>query len=138
MRAQLLLPVLVAIQLPACATTPAPLEEQRLWARFDCQRISQNPGLQAALEQSRAICVPRAEAAAISGTAAMPVGYGLGGAIASGISQGVTGNQISRATMSSCMAEQGWTLRTLTEHEAVCPVPPPPPMASRPSTTAKR
>lgn len=62
----------------------------------------------------------------MSGTAAMPTGRGLGGAIVSGIDKGITGNRIGDLTMTSCMAEYGYQRMTPSEFEGRCPKPPPP------------
>lgn len=120
MRAAVVLAVGVAAQIMGCTQTPDPSVEQPAWARFDCRMRDDGPEIHALFEQAQAICAPRAEAAAIAGTSGMPVGHGLAGAIASGISSGIAQGQISRATLSSCMAEQGYTLRTRSQHDELC------------------
>jgi hypothetical protein len=97
-----------------------PPEEQKVFGRLDCQRAEGNPMVQQQFEQARTICLGRAQAAAIAGTAAMPTGHGLGGAIASGIQQGMAQREIGENTAISCMAEQGYIQRTRAEHEAAC------------------
>ncbi len=62
----------------------------------------------------------RAEAAAVAGTTAIPVGYGVGGAIASGIQRGTAQNQIAIATAKSCMGEYGYIFRTRDQHITAC------------------
>lgn len=97
------------------------IEDPVGWGRFDCERVADRPELHQVAEQAKAICGPRAEAAAIAGTAAMPSGYGLGGAIAAGVNQGMTARQINDATLRSCMAEQGYVLSRKSEFDARCP-----------------
>ena len=97
-----------------------PPEEQKVFGRVDCQRAEGNPIVQQQFEQARAICLGRAEAAAVAGTSAMPTGHGLAGAISSGIQQGMAQRQIGESTAISCMAEQGYIQRTRAEHEAAC------------------
>jgi hypothetical protein len=64
-----------------------------VWGRADCQRGEGNPELQADFEKAKATCLARGEtAAAVAGTG---------------------GN-------SPCMNEQGYVLRTRTEHAAAC------------------
>ena len=64
-----------------------------IWGRADCQRGEGNPELQADFEKAKATCLARGEsAAAVAGTG---------------------GN-------SPCMNEQGYVLRTRTEHAAAC------------------
>jgi hypothetical protein len=64
-----------------------------IWGRADCQRGEGNAELQAEFEKAKANCLARGEtAAAVAGTA---------------------GN-------SPCMNEQGYVLRTRTEHAAAC------------------
>ena len=92
-----------------------------VWGRFDCKRLADFPEVQVEFEQANMICSGKAQAAAISGTASMPTGYGLSGAIVSGISQGITGAQISQATGKSCMAERGLYLAKRSEVDAKCP-----------------
>jgi hypothetical protein len=86
----------------------------------------------AQFEQAKLICVNRAEAAGVAGTASMPNGYGLGGAVAAGISQGIAASQIQVATAKSCMAEYGYALQRASEFEARCPVMTSPPVTKRP------
>lgn len=109
-----------AVMLGGCVQQQQPVEEQPIFGRADCQRMADNLALQQEFELARQVCVPRAEAAAIAGTTAMPVGRGLGGAIVSGIERGMTQNQIAMATAISCMAERGYIRRTRAEHEAAC------------------
>jgi hypothetical protein len=111
--------VLLALGLGGCVTAQAP-EEPQIFGRIDCRRATDSPDVLALNEQAEAICKPRAEAAAIAGTSSMPTGRGWAGAIVSGINQGITQNQIAKATVISCMAEQGYLLKTRSEHEAMC------------------
>jgi hypothetical protein len=105
----------------AAQANNAAVEDPQGWARVDCQRGLGNPVLEAQLEQAKAICTGRAQAAGLAGTAGMPTGgRNLGDAIGNGIVAGVTQAQITNATASSCMAEQGYLLRTRSSFEAVC------------------
>jgi hypothetical protein len=97
---------------------------------LDCQRAAGNPALEAEFLRLRTMCTGRAQASAIAGTAVIPTGRGFGGAIASGIEKGITEVQIGNAMMLSCMAEEGYLMRTRSEFEAVCP-PRPEPKAAR-------
>ena len=111
-------------------------QDPMIWGRLDCRRAEVEPAIAVENERVKAVCLPRAEAAAIAGTSAMPVGYGIGGAIASGISQGIASNQIATKTLASCLAEHGYLNRRRSEHEAYCaamapPPPPPPPLKPR-------
>lgn len=109
-----------AVMLGGCVQQGAPQEEPKIFGRADCQRAANNPVIQQDFELARQVCLPRAEAAAVSGTTAIPVGHGLAGAMMSGIERGMAQNQIATATVTSCMAERGYLLRTRTEHEAAC------------------
>ena len=93
------------------------------------------PGHRSQSERAKLICVGKADAAAVAGTANIRPGYGLGGAIASGIETGVKQTQIKDATASSCMAEQGYQFKKRSEFEALCPVPPPSPQPKTRSNT---
>lgn len=92
-----------------------------MWFRFDCRtNHAENPDIAAEFEQAKAICAPRAQAAGTAASAAVPMGYGMAGAISSGIQAGITQAQVSTATAQSCMAERGYTQRTQSEDEALC------------------
>ncbi|HVL73315.1 MAG TPA: lipoprotein [Beijerinckiaceae bacterium] len=109
----------IAVALAGC--TAAQSEGERpLFGRVDCRSIAGNAALEQEFEQAKAICLPRAEAAAVAATANMPRGYGLAGAIVAGIEQGMTRNQIGTSTAVSCMAEQGYLFRTPSAHEQAC------------------
>jgi hypothetical protein len=95
-------------------------DDPMIFGRADCQRAEGNPVIQQDAEQVKQICLGRAQAAAVAGTANMPAGYGLGGAIAAGIAQGAAANQITSATVNSCMAEHGWLFKRKSEHIAMC------------------
>jgi hypothetical protein len=85
----------VALILGSCSagTNSRVAEESPVWGRADCQRGEGNPELQADFEDAKATCLARGETAtAVAGTA---------------------GN-------SPCMNEQGYVLRTRTEHAAAC------------------
>ena len=71
--------------------------------RVDCQNKRE---LIARVEQARAICLPSAAAAASAAFAGNP-----------GISAQI---QIMDSTLISCMAEQGYLLRTAAEDEKAC------------------
>jgi hypothetical protein len=105
--------------LVACAQEVPP-EEQKVFGRTDCQRSAGNPAIEQEFERAKTVCMNRAQAAAVSGTTAMPYRPGLGGAIVAGIEQGMAQNQIGGATVMGCMAEHGYLLRTRTEHLSVC------------------
>lgn len=111
---------LVALQGCATTTETAQVADPELFGRVDCQLSVGNPKLMVEYEQAMAICKPRAEAAAVAAGSNIPVGYGMGGAIASGIQRGMTEGQVGKATAISCMAERGYILRKSSEHEAVC------------------
>ena len=94
------LPVLAAaLMLGSCVgnlSTPV-AENPSIWGRVDCQRGEGNPAIQAEFEEAKALCLSRGEsAAAVAGTA---------------------GNN-------SCMSEQGYILRTKSEHLAACEATP--------------
>ena len=95
-------------------------EDPPVWGRVDCQRLADNPALQVQFEQDKTICISRAQAAAAAGTANMPDGHGLGGAIVAGINHAETRNQISLATIVGCMGEAGYLFKTKSEHLAMC------------------
>lgn len=113
--------LLAALLLAGCVTDANNAAEPAFFARADCQRMTL-PEVERHFEVAKSICGPKAEAAQIAGTAAIPVGYGIGGAMASGIERGVTGAKIRDATILSCMAEQGYLFRTASAHEAACAV----------------
>jgi hypothetical protein len=95
-------------------------EDPPVWGRVDCQRLADNPTLQLEFEQAKTICLSRAQAASVAGTASMPEGHGLGGAVVAGINQGAAANQISTATAVGCMGEMGYLRKTKSEHLAIC------------------
>ncbi len=107
--------------LSGCQTTEQQAEDPLQWGRFDCKRLADGPQIAVEFDQAKAVCLNRAQAAGIAGTAAMPTGYGLGGAMVSGINRGITSSQIQDATIKSCMAERGYLLAKMSEHEARCP-----------------
>ena len=112
--------VLVAgLALSACQTAQKP-EEEQVFGRVDCQRAEGRPDLLVQYEQAVAICKGRAEASAATASAAIPVGSGMGGAIASGMQRGMTESQVGISTAISCMAELGYIRRTRSEHLRVC------------------
>jgi hypothetical protein len=125
---------LAMVALGGCAQQKQQIEEDpMIWGRLDCRRAEVDPVIAVENERVKAVCMPRAEAAAIAGTSAMPVGYGIGGAIASGISRGITSNQIATNTLASCLAKHGYLNRRRSEHDAYCAAmaPPPPPPVGR-------
>lgn len=91
-------------------------EDAPVWGRMDCQRAAGNAAVQAEADHARQICTSRAEAVAVAGTANMPGGRGIGGAMVAGMTSG----QIRVATAASCMGELGYILKTRTEHIAMC------------------
>ena len=95
-------------------------EDPQVWGRVDCQRLADNLALQVKFEQDRTICASHAQADGVAGTANMPDGHGLGGAIVAGINHSETRNQISTATMVGCMGEAGYLFKTKSEHLAMC------------------
>jgi hypothetical protein len=68
-------------------------QDPPIWGRIDCQRGEGNPAIQAEFEEAKALCLARGESAA---------------AVA-----GAAGNN-------ACMSEQGYILRTRSEHKAAC------------------
>jgi len=130
--------------LMGCQTTQEAAEDPILWGHIDCQRSADHPEFNTQIEQAKLVCINRAQAAGIAGTASMPTGYGLGGAISSGINAGIAQGQIENATVKSCMAEYGWMLSKKSEFDARCPVPvavvappaPPPPPKKKVKTNS--
>lgn len=121
MRVLYFLPFAFSILLAGCvAQADTVPEEPKIWGRADCQRVEGNPIIQQEAERVRALCVAKAEAAAVSGTTAIPVGNGIAGGMMSGIQRGMAQNQIATATLASCMGENGWMFKTRSEHEAMC------------------
>jgi|HubBroStandDraft_6_1064221.scaffolds.fasta_scaffold111911_1 hypothetical protein len=106
----------------SCQTTEEAAQDPPLWGHIDCQRTADHPELASQFEQAKLVCFNRAQAAGVAGTASMPTGYGLGGAVASGISAGIAQAQIQNATVNSCMAEYGWMLTKRSDFDARCPV----------------
>jgi hypothetical protein len=89
-------PLLVtALTLGSCvANIGSPVvDNSPIWGRIDCQRGEGNPALLAEFDQAKSVCLSRGESAA---------------AVA-----GAVGNN-------ACMSEQGYILRTRSEHKAVC------------------
>lgn len=122
---------LATLLICGCQTTAEQQADPLAWGRIDCQRADNTPALLQPFEQAKLVCVNRAEAAGIAGTAAMPTGYGLTGALVSGMNKGITASQIQDATIKSCMAEYGYSLLRKSEFDARCPIvqaaaPPPP------------
>lgn len=112
----------VAVLLASCATPPAPgSSEEPIWFRADCKRISGNADLERQFELSKDICLNRGAAAGVASTASLPVGYGTAGAISSGMQRGLEQASVEKSTTVSCMAEQGYMLRTRAEFAAFCP-----------------
>ncbi|WP_162561217.1 hypothetical protein [Methylobacterium terrae] len=109
------------LALGACNSARQP-EEPKVYGRVDCKRAADHPELDIEMEQAKAVCLPRAEAAAVAGTTAIPVGRGIGGAIASGIERGMAQRQIGEATTISCMAERGYLFKTRSEHLQMCEI----------------
>jgi hypothetical protein len=87
--------IVFAVMLSGCSvnTNSRISEDSPIWGRADCQRGEGNPELVRQFDDAKAACLARGESAtAVAGTA---------------------GN-------SPCMSEQGYVLRTRTEHEAAC------------------
>jgi hypothetical protein len=111
----------VAALLAGCvAQAETVAEDPLLWGRVDCQRLAENPALQQDFDQAKTICLSRAQAASVAGTANMPGGYGIGGAMVAGMNKGVASNQIATATVNGCMGEMGYLFKTRSEHLAIC------------------
>jgi hypothetical protein len=121
-----------ACQTPAQET--AAVDDPTVWGRFDCQRTSSSPELAADFERAKLVCIGRADAAAIAGTAGIRPGYSTASAIVAGIESGQKRDQISMATGTSCMAEYGYRMSKRSELEALCPAPP----AKSKSPTSKK
>lgn len=132
--------VAASLILAGCQTT-AQQENPPIWGRIDCQRAVENPQLTVLFEQAKLVCQNRADAAGTAGTAGMPTGRGIGGAIASGIAAGITHAQISVSTAKSCMAEYGFMLASRQEHEMRCvsvrAAMAPPPATTSPATARR-
>jgi hypothetical protein len=92
------LPVLaLALMLGSCASSPPVTGDAPVWGRIDCQRGEGNPALQAEFDEAKALCLSRGEsAAAVAGTAGP----------------------------NACMSEQGYVLRTRSEHKVACEATP--------------
>jgi hypothetical protein len=87
--------IVIALTLGSCVAnigSPA-VDNSPIWGRVDCQRGEGNPALLAEFDQAKTVCRSRGESAA---------------AVA-----GAAGNN-------ACMSEQGYILRTRSEHKAVC------------------
>lgn len=108
------------ILLAVCGCAQEPPPEPKIFGRVDCQIAAGNPELIMEFERARAICLGRAEAAAVAGTTGIRSGPGLAGAIAAGIERSTAQTQITESTTTSCMAEQGYLYRTKPEHDAAC------------------
>jgi hypothetical protein len=106
---------IAVLSLTGCATTSQQQAETPLFGRVDCQTITGNIELEREFELAQQICVPRAEAAGVAGGTSTARNE-----LVWAIETAMTRNQISRATINSCMAEQGYLLHTRTEHEAIC------------------
>jgi hypothetical protein len=106
---------IAALSLTGCATTSQQQAEMPLFGRVDCQTITGNIELEREFELAKQICLPRAEAAAVAGGNSSSRNE-----IVWAIDTAITRNQIGRATINSCMAEQGYLLHTRTEHDAIC------------------
>jgi hypothetical protein len=93
MRFNPLLLLAVALMLGSCAVNSPIADDPPIWGRIDCQRGEGNPAVQAEFDEAKALCLSRGESAA---------------AVA-----GAAGNN-------ACMSEQGYILRTRSEHKAAC------------------
>ena len=110
-----------ALLVASCASAPERGSgEERVFSRLDCQIISGNQKLEAEYNHSKMICEKKAEAAAISGTAAIPVGEGTVNAAFSGMRRGTAQRQIGEATLISCMGERDYTISTRAEFDKRC------------------
>lgn len=112
--------IAVSILLSACNGSQQSTQEASIFGRVDCKRLADYPELEIEFEQAKAVCLPRAQAAAVAGTTAIPVGNGLGGAIASGIERGMAQREIGTSTTVSCMAERGYLYKPMSQHLAMC------------------
>ena len=115
----LLLPLLLT--LAGCATPTQPADPVK-WSRVDCKRANE-PAIQKHFEQSKAVCLVRADAAGVAGSAPMPVGSGLGGGIASGMERAAARNRITQAAVADCMAQAGYIVNKQSEFAARCSLP---------------
>jgi hypothetical protein len=109
-----------AALLGGCVAQAETVEDPLLWGRVDCQRLAENPALQQDFDQAKTICLSRAQAASVAGTANMPGGYGIGSAMVAGMNKGIASNQIATATVNGCMGEMGYLFKTRSEHLAIC------------------
>jgi hypothetical protein len=90
----------IALMLGSCAVSAPVTDDPPVWGRIDCQRGEGNPAAQAEFDQAKTLCLSRGESAAAVAGAAGP---------------------------NACMSEQGYILRTRSEHKAACEVVPTPP-----------
>lgn len=120
MRSVSMLLLAAPVFMTACHPAPEVKVDPPVFGRVDCQRLADKPELKVLFEQDIAICKGRSEAAAVSGTAAMPIGHGLAGEVLAGMNKDAAARQISQSTLTSCMAERGYILRTVPEHIRVC------------------
>lgn len=104
----------------AQASKPADEADKLIIGRVDCQPQEGNPVLQQELTVAKAICENQANAASVAASSAVPTGSGIGGAIASGIQAGIAGASVANSTALACMAERGYLVRTLRQHEEAC------------------
>lgn len=102
--------------LAACQTVPPEQQEDpEVFGRVDCRRSANDPEVAALYQQDSAVCLGRAQAASLSGTAAM---HGQG--IVGGLDKAITSNNIGKATLISCMAERGYLYKRKSEHNTMC------------------
>jgi hypothetical protein len=91
--------IVTALILGGCVAnlSSSVVDDSPIWGRIDCQRGEGNPALLAEFDQAKTVCLSRGESSA---------------AVA-----GAAGNN-------PCMSEQGYILRTRSEHKAVCEAAP--------------
>ena len=107
--------ILAAAAILSGCAAPQPDTDPMVFGRIDCKRGSASQDVQTQYELDKQVCLGRASAAGLSGTAAMPT-YGLAGAI----NQSVTASGISNATAVSCMAERNYLWARRSQHEQRC------------------
>ena len=101
----------IALLLSSCTVNPPVANDPPIWGRIDCQRGEGNPAIVAEFDQAKALCLSRGEsAAAVAGTAGP----------------------------NACMSEQGYVLRTRSEHKAACEAMPTPKNAAKSQVPAPK
>lgn len=115
--------ILLGLLLTGCVASSLPPPsgaEAKLFGRVDCKTTKGNAILEVEYEQAKAVCLNRADAAAVAGTTAIPIGHGAVNAVFSGIQRGSAQREIGLSTALSCMAERGYLHETDAANAARC------------------